>query len=562
MVRVGVYARKSTDQHGVVDEAKSVSRQVEHARAYAEEHGWVVHDEYIYIDDGISGAEFKARPGFLRLMSALKPAAPFDVLVISELSRLGREQIETAYALKQLSEAGVRVHSYLQGREVLLETPTDKFLMSAASYAAEVEREKARQRTHDAMSQKARAGHVTGGRVFGYDNVPVHVTGLDGSTRRSHTEHRINEAESDVVRRIFTLRAQGVGISTIAKDLNADHVPTPRPQQGRPAGWAPSSVREVLLRQRYRGRIVWNQTKKRNNWGVAKPSTRPQNEWIEVTCEHLRIVSEELWQAVQRQLESTRKRALGAGSGRARGRPPGAGAKYLLAGLATCSRCGASMEARSRHHGRQRVVFYGCSAYHRKGKSVCANGLTVPADTLEDAVLAAIEEAVLDASVVQTAIDAAVDRLVGDDGAQNRVELTQEIGRLDTELQRLARAIAEGGESTTLTAEIRRQEARRDELSQRIKVSSLEEFKAFRSKPSVRKDLKKRILEWQGLLRRRATQGQQILRKLIDGRLTMTPHAQENTPYYVFEGTGTLTGLLEGIGSHKLASPTGFEPVS
>jgi DNA invertase Pin-like site-specific DNA recombinase len=65
--------------------------------------GWTVLDEHVYVDNAISGAEFERRPGFVRLMAALKPRAPFQVLVMSEESRLGREAIETAYALKQLS---------------------------------------------------------------------------------------------------------------------------------------------------------------------------------------------------------------------------------------------------------------------------------------------------------------------------------------------------------------------------------------------------------------------------------------------------------------------------
>src|SRR5688500_17723640 len=107
-----VYARKSTDQ-AVADDAKSVTRQVEHARAYAASKGWTVVDEHVYVDDGISGAEIANRPGFVRLMNALKPRAPFQVLVMSEESRLGREAIETAYALKQLVASGVQVWFYL-----------------------------------------------------------------------------------------------------------------------------------------------------------------------------------------------------------------------------------------------------------------------------------------------------------------------------------------------------------------------------------------------------------------------------------------------------------------
>ena len=106
------------------------------------------------------------------------------MLIVSELSRLGRELLETCYAAKQLSQAGVKIFSYLEDREILLDTPTDKFLMSAVNFAAEIERDKARQRTRDAMERKAKAGHVTGGRCFGYTNVKVFAP--DG--RPSHTE--------------------------------------------------------------------------------------------------------------------------------------------------------------------------------------------------------------------------------------------------------------------------------------------------------------------------------------------------------------------------------------
>ena len=35
---------------------------------------------------------------------------------------------ETGFTLKQLSQAGVRVFAYLSGKEILLDTPTDKFV--------------------------------------------------------------------------------------------------------------------------------------------------------------------------------------------------------------------------------------------------------------------------------------------------------------------------------------------------------------------------------------------------------------------------------------------------
>jgi len=62
-------------------------------------------------------------------MNALKPTPPFQVLIMSEESRLGREAIETAYALKQLMTSGVRVFFSLEDRERTL----DKLLKNPRS---------------------------------------------------------------------------------------------------------------------------------------------------------------------------------------------------------------------------------------------------------------------------------------------------------------------------------------------------------------------------------------------------------------------------------------------
>src|SRR5712692_2272323 len=187
-----ILARKSTEQVGVTDEQRSVTRQVEHARAYAVAHGWVVRDAYIFVDDGISGAEFRKRPGLTRLLNALRPHPPFQVLIMSEESRLGREQIETAYALKQIIDAGVRVFFYLEDRERTLDNAMDKVMLSLTNFAAEVEREKASQRTYDAMLKKARSLQVTGGKVYGYDN--IEVLGPEGT--RTSVRRQINPEQA------------------------------------------------------------------------------------------------------------------------------------------------------------------------------------------------------------------------------------------------------------------------------------------------------------------------------------------------------------------------------
>lgn len=115
-------------------------------------------------------------------------------------------------------QAGVRVSFYLTDTERTLNTPMEKAMLTLQTMSDEMERERARQRVRDAMARRARAGYVTGGRVFGYGNVPV----LGASGKRSHVIRAVNEAEATIVRRIFAMSAAGDRYSRIAKQLNAE----------------------------------------------------------------------------------------------------------------------------------------------------------------------------------------------------------------------------------------------------------------------------------------------------------------------------------------------------
>jgi DNA invertase Pin-like site-specific DNA recombinase len=75
----------------------------------------------------------------------------------------------------------------------------DKIMLSLTGFAAEMEREKARQRTYEAMLRKAKALHVTGGKLYGYDN--AEVLGPDGTRQR--VSRQINLEQAAVVRQIF-----------------------------------------------------------------------------------------------------------------------------------------------------------------------------------------------------------------------------------------------------------------------------------------------------------------------------------------------------------------------
>ena len=266
-MNAAIYARKSTDQAGIGDEAKSVTRQIDHARAYAATKGWTVDEAHVYTDDGISGALFgDKRPGLARLLNTLHARPAFDVLIMSEESRLGREAIETGWTLKQIIDAGVRVFFYLSDQERTVDSAMDKVMLSLTNFASEMERERAGQRTHDALIRKARAGHVANGAVFGYRNV---------RTPERPVTREIVATEADTIRRIFAMVAAGTGFRRIAIALNGEGVPGPISRRpGYAGGWAPSTVRSLVLRDLYRGVSVWNKAQRIVRGGTRKKIDR------------------------------------------------------------------------------------------------------------------------------------------------------------------------------------------------------------------------------------------------------------------------------------------------
>ncbi len=550
-----IYARKSTEQSGVADEQKSVARQVEHARSYAVRKGWTVADEHVYVDDGISGAEFANRPGFVRLMNALKPRTSFQVLIMSEESRLGREAIETAYALKQLVTAGVRVFFYLEDRERTLDSPTDKIMLSLTAFADELEREKARQRTYDAMLRKAKAGHVTGGRVFGYDN--VEVRGANGE--RSHVERRIHEDQAAVVRTIFRLSAEGYGTKGIAKCLNAEGALAPRAQQGRSQSWAPTSVRAVLFRALYRGEIVWNHTRKRDRWGHKHQHARSSNEWITRTAPELRIVSEREWQAAHARLTAARAIYLATPRAHLSGRPAlGNPSKYLLTNLALCGRCGGPLKVRSRAHGHGRKHFYGCAWYHERGRTVCPNNADVPMVDADDIVLETLLDDVLDEGIVTDAVDHALTLLRGDDPTAQANRLDRELSALEREHARLIAAVGAGEQVSGLLDALRALDRRRTDVKAQRDAIAARTGLSARDGRRVRDELLELSRSWRRVLVDDPTHARPIVSSLLKGRVTITPTAKPKQ--WELRGESTLEELFMKVFPRGGTSPAGFEP--
>ena len=173
-MRCAIYARRSTEEH----QADSLAVQTEDAARYAAARGWTV--VQTYSEDGVSRAEFVNRPALARMLLGAKAKA-FDVVVTRDETRLGGDIYRTGMVIQELTDHGVRLHYYAAGGEVQFNDPTAKLMSALRGFAAELEREKIAERTRDNHAHKARRGLVTGGKVFGYDNVPV----MDGE-RRAH----------------------------------------------------------------------------------------------------------------------------------------------------------------------------------------------------------------------------------------------------------------------------------------------------------------------------------------------------------------------------------------
>ena len=490
-MKAAIYARKSTDDNDKNEDNKSVKRQVERANAFAAKHGWTVDEDHVYIDDGISGAEFKNRPALLRLLNSLKQ---FDVIIMSELSRLGREQSQTSSVLASISSKGVRIHFYLTGEELKFESAVDKFMVSAVSFAAELEREKASQRSRDALERKAQKGYNAGGRVYGYDNVPIMSASAKGEQTRSHTEYRINDKEANVIRSIYRAFAEGHSAKTIAKALNGDQrcaerlkryfngerPPSPRTGTG---SWAPSSVNSILHNVRYTGVIPYGKHRKKLDLAEGTKKRVKQAEYLKIDAPNLRIVDATLSRAVEERQTQAKKTYLRDTGGRLWGRPGmGAESKYLLTGLARCGCCEGNIANLGGKVGspgkREKIFYYGCSYHQNRGAAVCANDHRERMTVMDDAVIAAIEQQVLSPEIIAYAVEGAAaqvaDRLRANPDRPRDIEA--ELKKLQREVANLTRAIAGGRAPKAVVGEIAAREVQIEALEQeRVNLAGVTE---------------------------------------------------------------------------------------
>lgn len=554
-LRFAVYARKSTEDARHEDH-RSTARQTEQARHYVEARGGEVLPDCVYQDDAISGAEFRNRAGLIRLLDALKNGKPFNAVVASEESRFGREQIETSYILKQITDAGVRVFYYMEGREAKLDSAMDKIMASLTLFGAELEREKARQRARDAAERKARQGFVTGGEPFGYENVHYqNGQEVPRGAPHDYVKRRIKEDEAVVVRAVFKMYEAGYGHVVIAKTMNrhpryADQLreffggQPPAPPRKRTGSWAPTQVREMLYRRLYRGEIVWGQyTNVDRNGRAGLRVKRDPSEHLVISAPDLRIVPEPLWQAVQKRLQVINEGYLRDTRGKLWGQPDrGREGRYLLTGLAKCGCCGWSLAVLG---GVRRV--YGCAHSFRRG--VCANTVTQPVALVDAAFLTALEREVLTPERFRYAVEVAVERvrerLVKSPDC--RISLEQERKGLQRKIERWTEAVGDRDVASVFIPKIKQANARVMEIDAELARLTAAPTLGVLELKRLEREIEGELARFADLLRGNVPRARQALKKLLVDRVEFTPVQERNGKgTYAFKGELHYGALLRG----------------
>ncbi|MGF1469917.1 MAG: recombinase family protein [Sandaracinaceae bacterium] len=434
-LRCGAYARFSTDKQ---DEL-SIEAQLRACREAAKSHGAEIDSSLVFTDAAKSGESLVRGGGSDGLRRAIRDEA-LDCLFIDSVSRLSRDVADGAVLLKDASYWDVRVIFVSDGLDTARESDRLSILMHFLMGSEQ--RRAVSKDTHRTMLKLAEDGFVTGNLPYGFraEKDPVH---------RKHKVALIHEPEAEIVRRIFSERAEGRSFPAIAGDLNADRIAPPRGNGRRGTNaWSAGGVRSLLLNPRYIGQKPYNQRRFRKHPDTGKRTSRrrPLDEALDVPLPHLRIVPQALWDRVQEMFEANKRGGAGgtaspqeskrSGPGR-----PGRPSKYLFATLLTCAECGGAISIHGGGKGRR---YYRCTT-HAKTRT-CSNALSVRESVARERIMEGIAATLASPAAIERAATAFTRAIAA---AQKRetsrtADIHSELGKTEARVGRLTEAIASG----------------------------------------------------------------------------------------------------------------------
>ena len=520
-----IYARVSTEMQS----RASIDDQVRKCRQYAEANGLHVLDEHIYRDEALSGVGAD-RPALKRVLQlALSVTPPFTAILVDDTSRLSRTTEDALTIFKRLNFAGVQLIAVSQG--ISSDNEQSEMLVTVHGLVDSLYVRELAKKTHRGMEGLALRGFHTGGRIFGYETVTLG----EGAGKKLS----VNLGEAATVKRIFEMSAGGHSLKAIARALNAECVPSPRPREGRPGGeWCPTAVREMLKNELYIGNVVWNRSKFVKVPGTNKRQRRmrPESEWLRSTNPDLAIIEKSLWNAV-------RSRFAGLPEIWGYKRKPGLLSRamtspYLFSGLLKCGECGANLIIAT-GGGTHRHKKYACSRRFNRGG--CRNDLYIRRDDLEDILLGKLQSEILRPDVAEFALMEFRKQLnealgsLSDDLVEMRLRKT----RLETEVRRLVTAVAVSGHSKALLDEIARKESELQGITDRLLSASPESIETRIGE--IRTFVADGLDNLRDLLRKDTALARTELMKHTS-EIRMTPNTDAKHRFYVAEGNWDLLG--------------------
>lgn len=349
-------------------ESESVTNQRSLLTEFAREQRLDIYDTYI--DDGFSGTNFD-RPDFQRLIADIK-AKKVNMVLTKDMSRLGRDYIETGYYLEKFFPLnGVRYISLLDGVDTGIDSSINDITPFKAimndMYAKDISK-----KITSVKRDKQRKGLFIGGKAsYGYVISKEHKNTIE-----------IDPAAAEVVRRMFALALEGKSCREIAVILNDEGVPTPSqyakltpgkkgPYSGK---WSSERVTFMLKNEVYIGNMVQGRIRK-INYKIDACRKLPPEEWTVVDGTHEPIVDEDTFRKVGMMIASrtnTRSRTH----------------EFLFKGLIYCHECGYPLGVLERTlAGGRKVLYFVCRTYQRftkEGKCTCH---CVREDVITEAVL-------------------------------------------------------------------------------------------------------------------------------------------------------------------------------
>jgi site-specific DNA recombinase len=431
MTSAAMYARVSSARQ---KKDETIASQTAALRVHAQRLGLEVPDEWVFEDEGHSGATL-VRPALERLRD-LVAGVGIDVVVCYSPDRLARKFGYQALLLEEFARAGTRVE-FVKGPRG--DSPEDQLLVQFQGMFAEYEKAQIMERYRRGKAHRARTGsiNVLSGAPFGYRYVR--------KSDHAGAAYEVVEHEAALVAELFRRYADdGVSIADLARWLTGQNMPT-RTGKHR---WDRSVIWGMLRNPAYAGSAVFGKTmvvaespglnrvarlQGRVTPSASKTVDRPREEWTTIPVPA--IVSTDTFDRVARRLDDNKRFAA-----------RNSKVPSLLQGLAACAGCGYGYYRTSTRTTNKTIYYYRCLGsddYRYEGGRVCANK-PVRADYLDQVVWDHITGLLADPQLIRAEIDQRLDAArTADPVARQRKSLGSALTKTATSIARMIEAYGE-----------------------------------------------------------------------------------------------------------------------